>query len=78
MTDSDLTFRYWCGIAERVRNECCAYNVTAYDCAYIFEDLKNGANVFDIAATFRIGANAVRYIAILCGFTLSDCQVRRK
>lgn len=72
------TFQYWCGIAERVRNECCAYKITAYDCAYIFEDLRNGANVYDIAGTFRVGANAVRYIAYLCGFTLSDGQVKHK
>ena len=76
-TETSHSFEYWKGIAREVNNAMYTDRYTPYNCAYIFDDLKKGGNVYNIALGYNTSVHMVRLVATLCGLRLSRYQLSR-
>lgn len=70
-------FEYWRGVTVQVNNDFRTNVLTDCDSAYIYADLRDGRNVYDVAADFGITAPMVRWIAVQTGLDLEPRQYRK-
>lgn len=68
---------YWRGVAVQVNSDFCTDVLTDNVCAYIYAALRDGCNVYDVAADYGITAPMVRWIAVQTGLDLQPQQHRK-
>ena len=67
---------FWLGIAKTANRFYHKKHVSVTDCVNVYDSLRTGAAVADVAALHGLDYDSVHFIAVLCGLELNYRQLK--